>query len=345
MSALLLFTTLGCQGNESDGVGGEAEFQASTQQLDCGASQVPVLSGATTSGGSVTRSGAYSSSYEAWQAFDGNSSSMWISQVGQTPAWIGYEWLDAPRTITRYAITYANGSITTRAPRDWTLEGWNGSAWVVVDTRTAQANWLGFERREYTVTTPGSYSKYRVNITDDNDTRTGIETISIGRLELFYCGECVTPTSQVPVLSGATTSGGSVTRSGAYSSSYEAWQAFDGNSSSMWISQVGQTPAWIGYEWLDAPRTITRYAITYANGSITTRAPRDWTLEGWNGGAWVVVDTRTAQANWPGFERREYTVTTPGSYSKYRVNITDDNDTRTGIETISMGHLDFLGCK
>ncbi|WNG36225.1 discoidin domain-containing protein [Archangium violaceum] len=345
MSALVLIPALGCQGSESDIAGTEAEFHASSQQLDCGASQVPTLTSATAPGGSVTRSGVYSSSYEAWQAFDSNTSSMWISQVGQTPAWIGYEWLDAPRTITRYAITYSNGSITTRAPKDWTFEGWNGSAWVVLDTRTGQTSWLGTERREYAVTTPGAYSKYRLHFTDDNDTRTGIETISMGRLELFNCGECVVPTSQVPTLTSATPSGGSVTRSGVYSSSYEAWQAFDGNTSSMWISQVGQTPAWIGYEWLDAPRTITRYAITYSNGSITTRAPKDWTFEGWNGSAWVVIDTRTGQTSWLGTERREYAVTTPGAYSKYRVHITDDNDTRTAIETISMGRLEFLGCK
>ncbi|QRK05700.1 hypothetical protein JQX13_36970 [Archangium violaceum] len=98
-------------------------------------------------------------------------------------------------------------------------------------------------------------------------------------------------------------------------------------------------------EWLDAPRTITRYAITYSNGSITTREPKDWTFEGWNGSAWVVLDTRPGQTSWLGTERREYSVTTPGAYGKYRVNITDDNDTRTAIETISMGRLEFLGCK
>jgi hypothetical protein len=59
----------------------------------------------------------------------------------------------------------------------------------------------------------------------------------------------------------------------------------------------------------------------------------------------VVLDARTNESNWLGFERREYAVTTPGTYGKYRLHVTDDNDTRTGIEVISLGRLDFLGCK
>jgi hypothetical protein len=186
MSALALVSAVGC-GAGSDVAGSEAEVQTLTQNLDCGASLVPVMTSNTTPGGIVSRSGVFSSSYEAWQAFDSNTSSMWISQQGQTPAWLGYEWLDAPRTITHYALTYSNGSITTRAPKNWTLEAWNGTAWTVVDTRTHEINWLGTERREYAIPTPGRYSKYRLNVSDDNDTRTGIETISLGRFEFLGC--------------------------------------------------------------------------------------------------------------------------------------------------------------
>nr|WP_246357189.1 Ig-like domain-containing protein [Pyxidicoccus fallax] len=112
---------------------------------------------------------------------------MWLSQVGQTPAWIGYEWANGPKRVDRYAIRYVNGSITTRAPKNWTLEGFNGSAWVAVDTRNNQVNWAGTERREYIVASPGAFAAYRLHVTDDNDTRTGIETVSIGRLELLGC--------------------------------------------------------------------------------------------------------------------------------------------------------------
>jgi hypothetical protein len=120
----------------------------------------------------VTRSGAYSVDYEAWKAFDGDNASMWISATFQTPAWIAYNFGFLQR-VTQYAITFSNGSLTTRAPKDWTLLGWNGSAWINIDTRSGEINWAGFERRQYSIAAPGNYSQYRLNIIDDNDSTHG----------------------------------------------------------------------------------------------------------------------------------------------------------------------------
>ncbi|RKH30092.1 hypothetical protein D7X12_39290 [Corallococcus sicarius] len=161
------------------------------------------MTSATLPAGTVTSSGAYGTTYEAWRAFDSTHSTMWISSQGTIPAWIAYEWANGPKRVTHYAINYANGSITTRAPRTFTLQGWNGSAWVVVDTRPNEINWAGHERREYPVAAPGTYVKYRLNITEDNDSRAGIEVISMGGLELLECQTDVVPPT-VPVLTGFT---------------------------------------------------------------------------------------------------------------------------------------------
>jgi len=150
-----------------------------------GSSLVPIMTGPSTPSGTVSRSGVYSSSYEAWKAFDGNADSMWISQVLVTPAVIGYAWSNGPRTVRRYALSFANGSLTSRAPRDWTLEGWDGASWVVVDQRSGEVGWLGRDRREYDVAAPDSYSDYRFSFTDDNDARPGVVVISLGNIELF----------------------------------------------------------------------------------------------------------------------------------------------------------------
>ncbi len=194
MGVLSLLSAPGCQGVEPEAEAPENETGVRTQELGCYSNLVPTMTGPGTPSGGVTRSGAFGTSYEAWQAFDGNTSSMWLSTENQTPAWIGYEWLDGAKTVTRYAITYANGTITSRAPMHWTLQAWNGSAWVVVDTRTNQTGWKGFERREFTVASPGAYTKYRLNITDDNDSRTGIVVISMGHLELIGCTAAAQPT-------------------------------------------------------------------------------------------------------------------------------------------------------
>ncbi|QSQ17678.1 hypothetical protein [Myxococcus landrumensis] len=193
--ALVVLGAQGCR------PGQDADLATQTQSVTCATSQVPVMTSSTSPGGIVTRSGAFNSSYEAWLAFDAvdSPSSMWISTVGQLPAWIGYEWTDGPRQITRYAIRYANGTLTSRAPKAWTLQAWNGSQWVVVDTRTNEVNWGGAERRVYALATPATFSRFRLNVTEDNDPRAGIEVISMGRLELLGCAPDTTPPS-VPVL-------------------------------------------------------------------------------------------------------------------------------------------------
>jgi hypothetical protein len=303
--------------------------------------QVPVMTSDIAPSGTVTTSGVYSASYPAWQAFDASNSTMWISELNETPAWIAYEWSSA-RTVYRYSLVYTNGSITSRAPKDFELQGWNGSTWVTVDSRSAQTGWSGNETRSFVVSSPGAYTKYRLNITDDNDSTAGVVVVSLGRLILDGCS-CVTSTSQVPAMTSDTTPSGTVSTSGVYSVSYPAWQAFDSSSTSMWISEVNETPAWLAYSW-GSGRYIETYALSYVNGSITSRAPKDWVLEGWNGSAWVTVDTRTSQVGWTGNETRTFTVATPGTYTQYRLNIADDNDSTAGVVVISLGGVTLNGC-
>jgi hypothetical protein len=295
------------------------------------------ISAITTSGNYISRN--HSSSYEGWQAFDGVHQSMWISEVFQTPAWIAYEFDSATR-IDSYTIDYANGSITTRAPKEFELQGSNGNGWITLDTQTNETNWQGSEKRSYSIANPGFYTHYRLYVTDDNDRRSGVVVISIGELTLGICS-CHYGSEQVPVLTGDTAS---VDASGIFSTSYPAWQAFDESMSSMWISNVWETPAWISYEW-NSPRFIDQYSIRYANGDIKTRAPRDWSLQGWNGSDWVIVDARSNQTAWAGSETRSYTVASPGSYLKYRLHVEDDNDNRNGIVVISLGNLSLRGCE
>ena len=153
--------------------------------LSAQSTSVPAMTSATAPSGIVTQSGTYGSGYEGWKVFDSSDSTMWISATYQTPAWIGYEFAGAPRRVVNYSIRYVNGSIRTRAPRNWTLQGWNGSSWVILDARSGQINWGGVETRTFSVATPGYYNRYRLNVTDDNDTRTGVVVISMGKLFLY----------------------------------------------------------------------------------------------------------------------------------------------------------------
>lgn len=288
----------------------------------------------------VTASGSYTSSNPGSNAFDGSHSSMWISALYQSPAWIGYQFPAAKR-IDRYTISFANGpSLTTRAPRDFELQGFSDGTWKTLDKQINQTNWLSSEKRTYSVSNAGYYSQYRLLITQDNDSRADIVVVSIAELVLETCS-CQQSSDLVPVLSGDSSS---ILASGVYTSSNPAWKAFDNSLSSMWISALWQTPAWLGYSW-SSPQFVDSYALSYANGSIRTRSPKDWVLQGSNGGSWVTLDTRTNQTNWNGSETRYFSVQNPGNYSKYQVLISDDNDTRAGIVVISLSNLSLKGCQ
>ncbi len=156
---------------------------------------------------------------------------------------------------------------------------------------------------------------------------------------------CASSTSQIPVMTGAASPSGTVTRSGAYSGSYEAWKAFDA-SNSMWLSEAWEDPAWVSYQWASGTRLIDRYEISFANGSsLTSRAPRDWTFQGWNGSSWVILDTRTNQTGWSGSQTRSFDVSNPGHYSRYRLHVTEDNDNRADVVVLSVAGLSMYGCQ
>ncbi|GEN05875.1 hypothetical protein SAMN05443572_1021005 [Myxococcus fulvus] len=317
-----------------------------SQGLTCGGSLIPVMSARDNPvSGLVIASSEFNAANPAWHAVDGSDSSMWLTASGQSTAWLTYEFFDGARTLSHYAIKFSNGSLNNRAPRDWTLQGWSGSAWNTLDTRTQQTNWGGSEEREFSITTPGAYSKYRLMVTEDNTAGTGVDVLSIGRLSFYNCA-CAAIVNQVPAMTSATAPSGTVTGSGFLQAGNEPWKAFDNvdTSASMWLSSKA-TPSWLAYEWPGAARVLTRYALKFPNGEATTRAPKSWTLQAWNGTAWVVVDTRVDEFNWTSAERREYPLSLPRAFNRFKLDITDDNDPRTGVETVSLARVELLGCE
>ncbi|MCP3059886.1 SBBP repeat-containing protein [Myxococcus sp. K38C18041901] len=177
---------VGCQGMDEKEEKADGSLSSQEQGLTC-TSLIPVMSGNNVPSGVASASSMYDPSYQPWLGFD-NSASFWLSTRGQTPAWLAYEFPTTTRPVQRYAVTYGNGTITSRAPKNWTLEAYNGLGWTILDTRTNQTGWAGHERREFAVANPGAYRAYRINVTDDNDVRsTGNVVVSISRLELYNC--------------------------------------------------------------------------------------------------------------------------------------------------------------
>lgn len=141
---------------------------------------IPKMTSNTTPSGIAISSGANSTSYDNWMAFDGSVVNSWASTTNNI-GWIGY---DFTRSISIYKYTLKpKDNVQAQMPKDWTFEGWNGSSWVVLDTQTNITGWLATgDKKEFTINRPSYYSKYRINITGSNNNSA---LVIVGELEMY----------------------------------------------------------------------------------------------------------------------------------------------------------------
>lgn len=125
-----------------------------------------MTSNTTPSGYTASASSTYDGTIMIWNAFDNDPSSLWIGKRrpdATTPQWVQIQGPSAVR-VTRYeVVNRLDGFINS--PTAWTLQGSNdGNTWTVLDTRTDNDN-TGGKVRSFSVTSPASYSYYRLNMT------------------------------------------------------------------------------------------------------------------------------------------------------------------------------------
>lgn len=149
------------------------------QTATYGPNVVPVMTSNVAPSGKVEASGFWGGGYEPWRAFNANTTAWAVA--GQS-GWISYEFA-SPRRIVRYGLKAQPAAETYLVtPRNWTFEGWNGSAWKVLDIRRDEIGWKGGEIRYYALANPGQFIKYRLNITMNGGSATETD---IDTLELF----------------------------------------------------------------------------------------------------------------------------------------------------------------
>jgi hypothetical protein len=140
----------------------------------------PIL---TADDGNVIVSDAYSANTAGWRAFNGGSvysnNDTWAS-VNKS-GYIGYDF-KIPTEVTSYEI-WDNTNYPTASPKDWTFEGWDGSQWVVLDTRVG-ITWTVGAKKEFEISNPSDYSKYRLNITA-NGGYDGTVDLIVGELIMY----------------------------------------------------------------------------------------------------------------------------------------------------------------
>jgi hypothetical protein len=129
---------------------------------------IPTMTSNTAPSGTAFATSINSSTYDAWVAFSKILSSLggWISSVPPTagsPQCLGFD-LGYAATATTYSIQFNSGSSNVAAPAAWTFQGWNGSAWITLDTQTGQT-FSNSQLRSYTIASPASYLKYQASFT------------------------------------------------------------------------------------------------------------------------------------------------------------------------------------
>lgn len=253
---------------------------------------IPKMTSNTTPSGIAKASVIYSSSNDAWKAFDGSTSGYWgTTRVDSNPAWISYTFA-APIIISAYKITPQSN------PRGWRFEGSNNEIdWDVLDT---QDSWSGVQY--YQFNNLKAYKTYRLYVTK-SATNAYVEIKELEMYELIYINKFLllsdgkiysfkiipgekneTLTSNVGVTAIASASNES---SGAYG----AWRVFDGGlgETRRWTTTNSNqgAPQWVKYSIKDEKKSLKKYSV-YAGGS---RQPTAWRLEGSNDETnWDILD-------------------------------------------------------
>jgi len=135
-------------------------------------------------------------------------------------------------------------------------------------------------------------------------------------------------TDSVPTMTSNTAPSGKASASTQYSAE-AAFKAFDNDTTNRWIAAAVAT-GWLQYL-LDSSKVINKYTISSAPSSYSEadRAPKDWTLEASNTGAFtgeeVVLDTVVGETSWGDAEKRTFTFSNANAYLYYRVDVTLNN--------------------
>ncbi|MFC0105207.1 ThuA domain-containing protein [Kibdelosporangium aridum] len=166
-------------GNGFLGIGDAAKAQAGSTWFTGLIGTRPVGSFSTPESiGTVTASAENPPNETKEKAADNNPGTKWLAFA--TTGWLAYQ-LPAAKAVNRYTLTSAN-DFAGRDPKDWTLEGSNdGSTWTQVDKQTGQTFGERLQTRLFTIASPVSYSRYRLNITAN----AGDPIIQLADLSLF----------------------------------------------------------------------------------------------------------------------------------------------------------------
>ena len=127
-----------------------------------------------------------------------------------------------------------------------------------------------------------------------------------------------------------------------FSGSYQAWNAFDSNLASQWITANGTTTGWLKID-LGSATAINTYTMV-ASVNYSADSPKTWTLEGSDTGSFAgeqtILDTQTNVTSWGANQSRQYSLSSAANYRYYRLNVTASNlsDGYMALASLTLGN-------
>lgn len=146
-------------------------------------SVTPQMTSDTTPWG--TAACATASAGAAWNVFDKSVGGTWLTSTG-LPCIVSFTFDNGAPSSTVTADAYwikvpaGISGFTKRVPSEWKFQGYDGSDWVTLDSRTGETGWVAGERRYYEFINDTAYEAYRLYVTANEEGTTIIYIDEIG---------------------------------------------------------------------------------------------------------------------------------------------------------------------
>lgn len=176
-------------------------------------------------------------------------------------------------------------------------------------------NRMAVDRLRSLIATNGAYIKSQDGVADEYADETGVEGYTTGYLA-----------NSIPTMTGTSAPSGTAIFDSESSPTYSAFKAFDNSASTRWARNSAGQVGWVGYDFGSGNGKIISKMVFTAPTSGNGEMPKTFTIDGWNGSAWVVLETITNASGYSTSETRDYVFTNTTSYQKYRVNVTVSQD-------------------
>jgi F5/8 type C domain/NedA-like, galactose-binding domain len=258
-----------------------------------------------TSGGTASASENYPGLPPA-NAFDLSDATDWVSNGSALPQWLKYDFGSGnDKDIVEVEVV-------ARAPTTQTVNSFdvqysdNNSSWTTLYSVAAAAAWGTSEHRVYTYASgypATSKVWWRVNCTA-NDGHAFVWAVSSLQMRTTVSGadQC---------------SGGVAGASTYFDYTFLPTKAFDSDATTSWASSV--PTGWVSYQFASA-KQIVEVSIT-ARTAAPSQAPKDFTVQYWDGAAWQTQWTVTGSSAWSAGETRVFADPSPPAPTAARGNV------------------------